>query len=135
MGISNPIDATMPALAKVAVLPFLFRTNAHTKFHSTLERLRRESTVCPLIEEQEKHSELEASYSTPTYARHGESAQPSVLDWRIDYSNLHLEKGYVERKIEEPRWQRRCRCVGRVALLMLFIIALYIIIYMRALGP
>lgn len=111
---------------KVVPFPFLFRTQPHNEFYSTLDRLRGENKLCPLTEEGiPGERDLEASYFALIFSQHGESIQPSR--WGTEYSLLEKDLMVVE-----PKWQRKCRYAGHVALLTLALMAMYLIIFARA---
>jgi hypothetical protein len=119
--------ADLPLTMKTANFSFLSRQ--HNKFYSTLEKLRREGRLSQMIEEGRPWGkDLEAP---PAFisTHHEESTRP-LLQWRGQYT--YIEKGYVDRKVEQATWQRRFRLAGHIALLVLSVMSVYIVIHIRA---
>ena len=110
----------MPVLKAATSLPFLFR--AHNNFYSTLERLRRESKLCPLMEEGKiREKDLEASHFSPMVGQDGESTQLS-----LGYTSF--EESWIDHRARESR-QRKIQFVGHIALLTLILTTIYLIFY------
>ena len=124
--------AEMPPLVKSASIPFL--SHHHHNFHSTLERLRKESVLCPPIEEEGRlwDTDLEASYFAPILHQPGKQAQPLLGCGQNSFKLTFIDYSHFDGKenrdwaVNESRWHRRTRSSGWMALLLLLAIVFYL---------